>query len=409
MNKDLDARLIPNGEYRNAVNVQISKSEGDSVGTVENVLGNTLIFDFESITGVSNLYCIGYLSNDVSNTAFVFLTDNTTASYKETGVGSNHFVFACNPSAFDPVLLLTGPFLNLSQLNPIYGVNLLEDLLFWTDNRNQPRKININLANPEGNTNTATYYTTEDQISVAKYNPYRCMELFQKSYLSSVDGEQETTMKDVSSLFLPNGGKGDVAATQAPGLTTTTLVSFIGDIQTSSSLYTTGATISVINSITGAVEKPASLVGATVDTADFDSNTSEWTINITGGTFPALQVNQKIVLNPNPYYNPDFPGDDDYLEDKFVRFSYRFKFEDNEYSVFAPFTQIAFIPKQDGYFMYVKESSPSLGVKTYDDQADAYRSTVVYFVENKIDNIVLKIPLPFDNFDIKNNRSRYIV
>ena len=403
MNKDLDARLIPNGEYRNAVNVQISKSEGDSVGTVENVLGNTLIFDFESITGVSNLYCIGYLSNDVSNTAFVFLTDNTTASYKETGVGSNHFVFACNPSAFDPVLLLTGPFLNLSQLNPIYGVNLLEDLLFWTDNRNQPRKININLANPEGNTNTATYYTTEDQISVAKYNPYRCMELFQKSYLSSVDGEQESTMKDVSSLFLPNGGKGDVAATQAPGLTTTTLVSFIGDIQTSSSLYTTGATISVINSITGAVEKPASLVGATVDTADFDSNTSEWTINITGGTFPALQVNQKIVLNPNPYYNPDFPGDDDYLEDKFVRFSYRFKFEDNEYSVFAPFTQIAFIPKQDGYFMYVKESSPSLGVKTYDDQADAYRSTVVYFVENKIDNIVLKIPLPFDNFDIKNN------
>ena len=33
MNKDLDARLIPSGEYRNAVNVQISKSEGDSVGS----------------------------------------------------------------------------------------------------------------------------------------------------------------------------------------------------------------------------------------------------------------------------------------------------------------------------------------------------------------------------------------
>ena len=403
MNKDLDARLIPNGEYRNAVNVQISKSEGDGVGTVENVLGNTLIFDFESITGVPNLYCIGYLSDDVSNTAFVFLTDNTTASYKETGVGSNHFVFACNPSAFDPVLLLTGPFLNLSQLNPIYGINLLESLLFWTDDRNQPRKININLANPEGATDTATYYTTEDQISVAKYNPYRCMELFQESYLSSVDGEQESTMKDVSSIFLPNGGKGDVAVAQAAGLATTILVSFVGDIQTSSSLYMTGSTLSVVDSITGALETPASLVGATVDTATFDSAASEWTINIIGGTFPALQVNQEIVLNPNPYYNANFPGDDDYLEDKFVRFSYRFKFEDNEYSVFAPFTQIAFIPKQDGYFMYVKESSQSLNVKTYDDQADAYRSTVVYFVENKVDDIILKIPLPFNNFDIQNN------
>jgi len=40
MNKDLDARILPNGEYRNAVNIQISKSEGDSVGSVENVLGN---------------------------------------------------------------------------------------------------------------------------------------------------------------------------------------------------------------------------------------------------------------------------------------------------------------------------------------------------------------------------------
>ena len=31
LNKDLDARLIPNGEYRDAVNVQVSRSESDSV------------------------------------------------------------------------------------------------------------------------------------------------------------------------------------------------------------------------------------------------------------------------------------------------------------------------------------------------------------------------------------------
>jgi len=399
MNKDLDARLIPNGEYRNAVNVQISKSEGDGVGTVENVLGNTLIFDFESITGVSNLYCIGYLSDDVSNTAFVFLTDNTTNAYKPTGIGSNHFIFACNPTAKDPILLVTGPFLNLSQLNPIYGINLLEGLLFWTDNRNQPRKININLANPQGEINTATYYTNEDQISVAKYNPYSCMQLYQESYLSSGD-QYESTMKDVSSLFYPNGGKGSVAISQLIGETTVVLKSFVGDIQTSNSLYN-GAKVSVTNGFTGEIETPASLVGATVDSFSFDSALNEWTITITGGTFPALETNQDVVLNPNPYYNPAFPGDEDFLEDKFVRFSYRFKFEDNEYSVFAPFTQIAFIPKQDGYFMYVKENS--LGLKSFDDQADAYRSTVVYFVENKVDDIVLRIPLPFDNFNISDS------
>jgi len=47
------------------------------------------------------------------------------------------------------------------------GVDLIEDLLFFTDNRNQPRKINVEtaIANP-------TYYTNEDHISVAKYAPY---------------------------------------------------------------------------------------------------------------------------------------------------------------------------------------------------------------------------------------------
>ena len=47
---------------------------------------------------------------------------------------------------------------------------------------------------------------------------------------------------------------------------------------------------------------------------------------------------------------PNWPGDPDYLEGRYVRFSYRYRFDDGEYSIFAPFTQIAYIPKQKGYF-----------------------------------------------------------
>ena len=46
MNKDIDARLIPKGEYRDAVNVTVSRSEGDDVGTVQNIKGNIQISDF---------------------------------------------------------------------------------------------------------------------------------------------------------------------------------------------------------------------------------------------------------------------------------------------------------------------------------------------------------------------------
>ena len=45
MNKDLDERLVPRGEYKDAMNIQVSTSEGSDVGTVQNILGNTLVLD----------------------------------------------------------------------------------------------------------------------------------------------------------------------------------------------------------------------------------------------------------------------------------------------------------------------------------------------------------------------------
>ena len=38
MNKDLDERLVSNGEYRDALNIEVSTSEGSNVGVVQNHL-----------------------------------------------------------------------------------------------------------------------------------------------------------------------------------------------------------------------------------------------------------------------------------------------------------------------------------------------------------------------------------
>ena len=46
MNQDLDDRLIPQGEYRVGQNVTISRSEGDGVGTFQNILGNNDLSSF---------------------------------------------------------------------------------------------------------------------------------------------------------------------------------------------------------------------------------------------------------------------------------------------------------------------------------------------------------------------------
>ena len=45
---------------------------------------------------------------------------------------------------------------------------------------------------------------------------------------------------------------------------------------------------------------------------------------------------------------------------------------------FAPFTQTAFIPKQDGYFMYVNTTN----LKEVNNESETLRSTIVSFVEN---------------------------
>ena len=138
MNKDLDSRLLPSGEYRNALNAQVSKSEGSDVGALENVLGNELLTNFG--LSVSNLSSIGYYSDEVNSIIYVFLTDNDTSSYVPAAAvgpapaGSNHYVISYDASINTSTVLVTGAFLNFSKLNPIFGVYLIVDLLFWTDN-----------------------------------------------------------------------------------------------------------------------------------------------------------------------------------------------------------------------------------------------------------------------------------
>ena len=90
-----------------------------------------------------------------------------------------------------------------------------------------------------------------------------------------------------------------------------------------------------------------------------------------------------------------WPGDPDYLEDRFARFSYRFQYDDGEYSIMAPFTPITFIPKQKGYFLD-------------GDEDETYKSTVVDFMENGVQNINLLISLPDDISNLNSlNTSSY--
>ena len=102
MNKDLDDRLIPPGEYREGINIQVSKSEGQDVGALENVIGNSPAvntvganIDFNALAGVpassAQLKSIGVYGDVNTGSIFVFLTNWVdTVSANETPIAVSY-------------------------------------------------------------------------------------------------------------------------------------------------------------------------------------------------------------------------------------------------------------------------------------------------------------------------------
>ena len=370
MNKDLDDRLLPNGEYRDALNVQVSKSESSDVGALENVLGNSVAFDFGAAVSVPGIKCIGFFVDEFNNDIYSFFTDNTDNSSESTityNTSANNFIFKHNTITGDTTALVRGAFLNFSTTSPIIGVNLLEKLLFFTDNRNQPRKINVKEANTNANTFAPTYYVSEDQISVAKYNPYECIRVVKPS---------EQTGAVVLATTLTASSNTNILA-----------VNSITGIQIGNGVIGTGVkTGTIVESING-----NDITVSKIQDLAFAAN-----VKFVGLETSMYDVSTALLPNgtANPYYDASFGGDPDFLEDKFIRFSYRFQFDDGENSIFAPFTQPCFVPKQDGYFIG-------------DDEKQAFSSTVVGFMENKVTKIQLQIPLPANATDLAGDTSPF--
>ena len=78
MNLDLDERLVPNGEYREAFNIQVSSSEGSNVGVLQNILSNQKVNGQLNITDhrMYTYNCIGSVSDEKNDTLYWFVRPN---------------------------------------------------------------------------------------------------------------------------------------------------------------------------------------------------------------------------------------------------------------------------------------------------------------------------------------------
>jgi hypothetical protein len=142
MNKDIDERLVPEGEYLDALNVTIDTTRGSTIGSVQNSPGNEVVSDIDILTGITatNSTTIGSISYEPSNLIYWFVTcDEYDAIFEYNQV----------TDITERVILSTTNQLSFNRNYAITGVDYIPGLagdgpfLYWTDNVNPPRRINI--------------------------------------------------------------------------------------------------------------------------------------------------------------------------------------------------------------------------------------------------------------------------
>ena len=348
MNKDLDERLVPNGQYRDAQNIQVSSSEGSDVGAVENILGNTKQNNkpgggtWNASFGLNNAKCIGTARDSQNEKIYWFLTSDTVDAILEYDQATD---------IISPVLVDTTGVLNFSVGNLITGVNLLDGILFFTDDLSEPKSINISTfkagSNQSGNvlaTHTQVHSRNfiESDITVIKLSPKQPVSITSFPSLVSSTSNRGTGVTPIfisanlgqaspltgslpiGSTFVITGGFSGFLAPSSVFLNQQVTLSAKALQEDGSYLYYEA--ICTITALT-AGEQPGEFDGGTfrIDSisADVPYNYLNWSV---------------LLLESDPIFKNNFP-----------RFSYRYKYSNNEYSTYAPFSEAAYVPGQFDY------------------------------------------------------------
>lgn len=151
MDKDTEGRYLGAGNYRNLLNARSSINSEGSFGAIEDVMGNVLVNNpyltngrnkvigsYEDIAGQS---CIFFVWNEFGYHGIYRWYANRVGF--PNGVIEKIYQVA-DPSSYDQ--FNPNP-LNFQENSLIVGVNLVENILCWTDSYNQPKTIDIYKAN----------------------------------------------------------------------------------------------------------------------------------------------------------------------------------------------------------------------------------------------------------------------
>ena len=280
----------------------------------------------------------------------------------------------------------------------ITGINILDNFLFWTDNESEPKKINItrSIKGTGGTTevpNTSTCsgenalfhtrvvaensegineiitndagggidYAEERHVTVIKKAPATTLGL--KMYRTSYDRVHPITEVENPTIGHSSDGSAiftDTDGPLAPGqvinnVNFDTPVDFrVGDV-----LLFAGSSGLLVELEESYSENNRDVRAKVVDPSP---PTTAFLPQSDGYSLEILSIKEDVASSDGTYENPwvvRLEDRDPIFNFKFPRFSYRYKYTDNEYSPFAPWSEIAFLP---GSFDYQPKKGHNLGM-----------------------------------------------
>ena len=396
MNKDLDERLVPNGEYRDALNIEVGTSEGSDIGSMQTLMGNINLSNFDR----DDFYCVGSIVNEkedkiywlISGTGIDIIAEYSYKTKQVKPVVVDIFTVGTSPGN------KSGRVLNFDKSLLITGINIIDDMLFWTDNYTEPKRINITrckMGSIDFQTHTQLYIrdVTVNVVSPDKY--INSNKPLKHEHITVIKKSPSTAPV----LEMQGTKSGDENENSIFGEITTTITidgnpmqdpvdgEFIDPIRIWF-LPPIG-----ISSPSGQMvfDDPVDYkVGDTLIISTTDSNNITYEIRVkinvlrpfvrhlTGWELGYIEcqilAGNPSLINSSGIFEVRLEQESSLFEFKFPRFASRYKYEDGEYSAFSPFTDVAFLPGEfdylpkEGYNLGMVNNLRVLGIKDFVDE-----------------------------------------
>ena len=415
MNKDADERLVGNGEYRDALNVQVATSDGSDMGTLQNLLGNTDVsadfINFDTTgaqLGDFEYQCVGSIVDGKTDRIYWLLAGtgkDVIAEYDyNTGVVSPVVIDIFNSNIVAEAG--SGRVLNFDKNFLITGINIVEDFLFWTDNNTEPKQLSIKRSKlgcidpavnaPSFSYASDLYVKTRDQqhptppfinvgklkeehITVVKKSPKTAPRLEMKNTTrADVDSDgvvgniiSTLTIDDPVEMLLDSDGNWLDGAVD---FATDSLVDFTkGDflvLELNQEAVPLQEVSEIVLEITGSVRYHTDASNIPVSLSTMPT-TAVPGVSV-GVWFRASIVSGNLhVSSTTNLFTVKLKQKQSLFKFKFPRFAYRYKYTDGQHSTFSPFSEVAFLPSEfdylpkEGYNLGMVNSVRKLAVKDF--------------------------------------------